>query len=53
MRKREIKKSRSGTSPETKTFGVAHAHSVVHFAQNFLSVLFLKVEAKIPSLRIG
>ena len=36
------KKSRSGTFLETKIFGAAHAHSVVHFALNFLSVLFFK-----------
>ena len=36
------KKGRSGTSPETKIFGAAHAHSVPHFALNLLSVLFLK-----------
>ena len=40
--KKKKKKGRSGTSPETKIFGAAHAHSVPHFALNFLSVLFLK-----------
>jgi len=40
--KDEVEKSRSGTSSETKIFGATHTHSVVHFALNFVSVLFWK-----------
>ena len=42
LTKRKKNRSRSGTAPETKIFGAAHTHSVVHFALNFVIVLFLK-----------
>ena len=44
--KKENKKSRRGTSLKTKIFGPAHEHSVVHFAMNFFSVLFLKATVR-------